>query len=87
MKQNQQVKVIGSNGQLSLGKVFAGQMVLIEQLDNGTWIIKTGEFIPTSEKWLYQGDTLTKLDKALSWAERNKPKDNLQEIVEKIEHV
>ncbi len=36
MNQNQQVKVIGSNGQLSLGKVFAGQMVLIEQLDNGT---------------------------------------------------
>ncbi len=87
MKQNQQVKVIGNNGQLSLGKVFAGQMVLIDQLDNGTWIIKTGEFIPTSEKWLYQGDTLTKLDKALSWTERNKPKDNLEEIAEKIEHV
>lgn len=62
-------------------------MVLIEQLDNGTWIIKTGKFVPTSEKSLSQGDTLTKLDKALSWAERNKPKDNLQEIVEKIEHV
>ncbi|WP_375359153.1 hypothetical protein [Candidatus Tisiphia endosymbiont of Neophilaenus lineatus] len=50
-------------------------------------IIKTGKFVPTLEKWLSQGDTLTKLDKALSWAERNKPKDNLQEIVEKIEHV
>jgi hypothetical protein len=86
MDQNQQVKVIGNNGQLSLGKAFAGQMVLINQLDNGTWIIKTGEFIPTSERWLYQGDTLVKLDKALSWTKRNKPKDNFEEIIEKIEH-
>ena len=43
MTQHQQVKVIGGNGQLSLGKEFAGQMVLIDQLDNGTWLIKTGE--------------------------------------------
>ncbi len=33
------------------------------------------------------GDTLVKLDKALSWTERNKPKDNFKEIIEKIEHV
>ena len=30
MTQHQQVKVIGGNGQLSLGKEFAGQMVLID---------------------------------------------------------
>lgn len=87
MNQNQQVKVIGSNGQLSLGKEFAGRMVLINQLANGTWIIKTGEFIPDSEKWLHQKDTLVKLDKALVWAETNKPKGNFAEIVEKIDHV
>ncbi|WP_316354180.1 hypothetical protein [Candidatus Trichorickettsia mobilis] len=86
MSQHQQVKVIGNNGQLSLGKEFAGQMVLIDQLDNGTWLIKKGEFIADSEKWLYQANNLAKLDKALSWAENNKPSNNLEEIARKIEN-
>lgn len=87
MSHNQQVKVIGSNGQLSLGKEFAGQMVLVDQLDNDTWVIKAGEFIPNSERWLHEGDASVKLDKAIAWAETNKPKDNFAEIVEKIDHV
>lgn len=87
MNHNQHVKVIGSNGQLSLGKEFAGQMVLVDQLDNGTWIIKAGAFIPDSERWLHQGDALVKLDKALAWAEKNEPKDNFVEITRKIDHV
>ena len=33
MSQHHQVKVIGNNGQLSLGKAFAGQMVMIDQVD------------------------------------------------------
>lgn len=86
MNQHQQVKVIGHNGQLSLGKEFAGQMVIIDQVDNGTWIIKTGEFIPDSEKWLYSGDNLEKLDRALSWAKNNQPKDNFAEIDGKIKN-
>jgi hypothetical protein len=86
MSQHHQVKVIGHNGQLSLGKAFAGQMVLIDQVDNGTWIIKTGSFIPDSERWLHSGDNLEKLDRALYWAENNQPKDNFEEIAGKIEH-
>jgi hypothetical protein len=86
MSQHQQVKVIGNNGQLSLGKEFAGQMVLIDQLDDGTWLIKKGEFIADSEKWLYQGNNLARLDKALYWAENNKPKNNFEAIAEKIEN-
>ena len=54
MLQNQQVKIVGMNGQLSLGKAFAGQMVVIEQVDEGTWIIKTGTFVPDSEKFLHE---------------------------------
>jgi hypothetical protein len=87
MNHNQQVKVIGSNGQLSLGKEFAGQMVLVDQLGDGTWIIKAGAFIPDSEMWLHRGEAALKLDKALAWAEANKPKDNFAEIIEKIDHV
>jgi len=83
---HQQVKTIGSNGQVSLGKEFAGKMVLVEQIEEGTWIIKCGEFIPDSEKWLYQADNITKIEKAIAWAEKNKPSENFDEIIQDIEN-
>lgn len=86
MSVNQQVKVVGSNGQLSLGKEFAGQMVLIDQLDGGTWVIKKGMFVADSEKWLYEANNLAKLNKALKWAEVNKPEENFEEIAKKIQN-
>ena len=78
---SQQVKVIGSNGQLSLGKEFAGKMVLIDQLDNGTWIIKAGKFIPETEQWLYEESNLIKLNRALEWTSQNIPIDNFEASV------
>ncbi len=81
---NQQVKVIGANGQVSLGKEFAGKMVLIDQVDEGTWIIKSGEFIPDSEKWIYQDNNLSKLEKAIDWADKNEPIDNFDRIAKRI---
>lgn len=81
----QQVKTIGSNGQVSLGKEFAGKMVLVEQIEEGTWVIKCGEFIPDSEKWLYQTNAMAKIEKAADWAEKNQPSDNFDEIIKDIE--
>ena len=67
------VKTINVNGQLSLGKKFAGKTVLIDQITEGTWVIKWGEFVADSDKWLYQGNNLTKVEEALEWAAKNKP--------------
>lgn len=75
-----QVKVVGSNGQLSLGKEYAGKMVIIDQIDEGTWMIKAGVFLPDNERWLYQKGQMDKLDKAISWAEENEPKDNFEKF-------
>ncbi len=76
----QQVKVVGNNGQLSLGKEFAGKMVLIVQVNDGTWIIKSGEFIPDSERWLHQKGQMAKLENAIDWAENHKPVDNFDKL-------
>ena len=85
MSTRMQVKVIGGNGQLSLGKEFAGKTVLIDRRDDGTWIIKPGAFIPDSEKWLHQGDGLAKLERALAWAEQHPAKDNFVAFAKKVE--
>lgn len=82
-----QVKVVGANGQVSLGKEFAGKMILIDKINNGTWVIKIGQFIPDSEKWLYQDDNEAKLDRALEWAEKNEPKDNFEQLLKKFGNV
>lgn len=82
----QQVKTIGSNGQVSLGKEFAGKMVLVDQIGEGTWIIKCGEFIPDSEKWLYQGHSMAKLEKALDWAKKNKPSENFDRMMQEVQN-
>ena len=84
MSLHQQVKVIGTNGQVSLGKEFAGKTVLVDQIDESTWVIKAGKFIPDSEKWLHHGKSMAKLEKALDWAEKHKPKDNFDELAQGI---
>jgi hypothetical protein len=81
-----QVKMVGTNGQISLGKEFAGKMVMVNQINEGIWIIKVGEFIPDSERWLHRGSNLSKLEKALKWAENNKPTDNFEKIAQKIDN-
>jgi hypothetical protein len=85
MSMSSQVKIIGANGQLSLGKEFAGKMVMIDQLNEGVWMIKSGDFIPHTEQWLYEDSNLSKLDKALDWAAKNPPKDNFDELLKDLE--
>lgn len=82
---NPAVKVVGTNGQVSLGKEFAGKMILIDQIEEGTWIIKSGEFIPDSEKWLHRKQDAAKLEKALEWTKENKPVDNFDSLMKKLE--
>ncbi|SAJ97027.1 hypothetical protein [Burkholderia multivorans] len=47
------VKVVGSSGQISLGKEFAGRQVLIEEREPGVWLVRTAVVIPENEAWLH----------------------------------
>jgi len=69
------IKTVGSSGQISLGKKYAGQTVILSEIDTGVWIVKTGRFIPDNEKWLHRPDVQTELKEAISWAEENSPKE------------
>lgn len=69
------LKTIGRSGQLSLGKEYARRHVIVDELEPGTWIIKTGEFIPDAERWMWEPQTGAKIDRALQWAETNPPSE------------
>ena len=69
------VKKIGSSGQIALGKEHAGKTVVVEQTEPGVWIIKLGEFVPDSERWLFASRVAEELDEAVRWAESTPPRD------------
>lgn len=69
------VKVIGANGQISLGKQFAGRQVLVEEQEPGVWLVRTATVIPDNERWLHEPHAATDLARALGWAKANTPRD------------
>jgi len=79
------VKVIGANGQISLGKQYAGRQVLVEEQEPGVWLIRTATVIPDNERWLHQPKAAVDLQNALSWAQANPPADaNVDAMLEKL---
>ena len=79
------VKVIGANGQISLGKQYAGRQVLVEEQEPGVWLVRTATVIPDNERWLHQAETVTDLKNALSWAQANLPSDiDIDALMEKL---
>lgn len=65
------LKVIGANGQISLGKQFAGRQVLVEEQEPGVWLVRTATVIPDNERWLLQPATAHAIEEALNWAMEN----------------
>jgi len=79
------IKTVGSSGQISLGKKFAGQTVMLDEVETGVWIVKLGRFIPDNERWLHRPGVQPELNEAIAWAEKNPPEDtNLEELESRI---
>jgi hypothetical protein len=70
------VKVVGSNGQISLGKQFAGRQVLIEEQEIGVWLIRTATVIPDNERWLHESHAAADLSHAMTWSKQNPATDS-----------
>lgn len=69
------VKVVGANGQISLGKEFAGKQVMVEQVDAGVWLIRTARIVPDNEAIFHVKQAAADLDEAMTWAAKNKPQE------------
>jgi hypothetical protein len=79
------VKVIGANGQISLGKQYAGRQVLVEEQEPGVWLVRTATVIPDNERWIHQPTAAVDLQNALIWAQSNSPPaTHIDAILEKL---
>ena len=72
------VKLVGTNGQISLGKQFAGRQVLIEEQEAGVWLIRTATVIPDNERWLHEPQAAADLARALAWSQHQPASDSAQ---------
>jgi hypothetical protein len=62
------VKVVGANGQISLGKQFAGRQVLVEEREPGVWLVRTATVIPDNERCVHEPQAAADLHAALARA-------------------
>jgi hypothetical protein len=69
------LKLVGSNGQISLGKQYAGRHVLVEESEPGVWIVRTATVIPDNERWLHEPGAAADLQAAMSWSASHPPTD------------
>jgi hypothetical protein len=83
--QTSAIKQVGLNGQISLGKKYAGTQIQISTQEDGTIIIKPGIFVPDNEKWLYTAENQKKINAAIKWAQQNSRSDNFAEIARKLD--
>jgi hypothetical protein len=67
------VKTVSPSGQISLGKKYAGKTVIIEQPEEGQWIIKTGVAIPENELWLHTPEMKQNLKDYFEWSANRTP--------------
>lgn len=80
-----QVKMVGASGQISLGKKYAGRTVLVEETEEGVWIIKTAQTIPDNELWLHTEPFKSRLEGSLEWAAKNPVRETTPEEFNKLE--
>lgn len=78
------LKVVGANGQISLGKHLAGRQVQVEEYEDDSVRILPGTFVPDNERWLHEPEVKNSLERAIAWAEKNPPTD-CSELLEKME--
>ena len=81
------VKVVGTNGQISLGKQYAGRSVLVEEREPGVWIVRTATVIPDNERWLHEPKAAADLEAAMAWSVARAASDTeTEDTLKRLEH-
>lgn len=81
------VKVVGTNGQISLGKQYAGRQVLVEEHEPGVWLVRTATVVPDNERWLHAPQAAADLQAAMAWSVAHVASDaDTEDTLKRIGH-
>ena len=76
---------VPENGQISIGKDWAGKEVQIEVVSDSQILITAGAFIPEYNKTFYTKESNTQLDDFNKWATKSTPKKtDIQKLKAKL---
>lgn len=79
------LKMVGTSGQLSLGKKFAGKYFEVEQQTDGTIVLKPMVVIAQSDAWLHEPEMRLRLAQADAWMDVNPPRESdLDALADKL---
>ena len=67
------LKMVGTCGQLSLGKQYAGRYFELEVLDDGGILLKPMRVVPEADAWLYTPEIRGRLARADAWMAAHPP--------------
>lgn len=76
MGAKKQVKLlkVPANGQISIGKSWAGRQILVEELDDNEIRISAGVFMPDSQKMFHTKEAQQTLNEFNTWESKRTPK-------------
>lgn len=76
-----EIRKVSSKSQVTLPKEFVGKLVSIENLSEGVIQIKTGEFVPNSERIFHTEQYRRRLKKFDKWMDKHDPEESsLEEL-------
>ena len=85
MPRTRKVLTVPSNGQISIGKQWAGREVMVEMVDDNCLVITAGAFIPHDMATFYTEKAQSELAGFNRWSERSPArKTNLRELRKRL---
>jgi hypothetical protein len=69
------LKMVGTSGQISLGKKYAGKYFEVREREDGAIVMTPMQVIPESEAWLHTLEMREKLARADAWMDANPPRE------------
>ena len=79
------LKMVGSSGQISLGKKYAGKYYEVDEREDGSIFMVPMRVIPESEAWLHSPDMQAQLRRADDWYQKHPPAEtNLDALAQQL---
>jgi len=71
-----EIKVVGKSGQISIGKRYAGKMLELQRLADGTLLLRAVAVVPESQIWTLQEPDRSRIARGLAWAAEATPRES-----------
>jgi len=85
MSNAKKLVTVPPNGQISIGKTWAGKEIQIEEISESQIMITSGQFIPAHHATFYTDKAMKQLTDFDKWAGKNPPKgSNIKELRKKL---